>query len=655
MCGFFGYLTGKPVEDDVLRQGVAALRHRGPDDSGLWRDPDAGIALGHARLSIVELSAAGHQPMASASGRYVLAYNGEIYNHSELRLRLQESRSAVGWRGRSDTETLLAGFDAWGVAETVACTIGMFAFAVWDRRTRRVSLVRDRAGEKPLYYGWQNDVLLFGSELTAFHSLPGFQRTVDRGALALLMRHGYIPAPYSVYLGIRKVMPGTVLTFGLDSRDGESVTYWSAGQAMAAGHARPFDGSPDEAVDVLDELLGEAVRGQLMSDVPLGAFLSGGVDSSTVVALMQEQSGRPVRTFTIGFHEPAYNEAESAARVARHLNTDHTELYVTPQQVMDVVPNLPALYSEPFADASQIPTALVSALARRHVAVSLSGDAGDELFGGYNRYVLTQQLWTRLSRIPVALRAGVAHAVLAVPVAAWDRILGPIQPFLPGGLAQRNVGDKVAKAAGVMTSRTPLELYRRLISQWPNPELLIPGAQEPSTALTSANGLMREENQVHGMMALDFLTYLPDDILVKVDRAAMGVSLETRVPFLDHRVIEFAWRLPLEYKVRQGVGKWPLRQVLYRRVPRELIERPKMGFGVPIDSWLRGPLRPWAEELLSESRLATEGYFDPRQVRKVWAEHLGGRRNWQYRLWAVLMFQAWLEHEGRRQPVGDRA
>jgi asparagine synthase (glutamine-hydrolysing) len=594
--------------------------------------------------------------MVSAGGRYVIAFNGEIYNHVELRKAVEkgggphpgplpEGEGGAAWRGHSDTETLLAGFDAWGIEATVRRAVGMFAFAVWDRQARTLTLGRDRLGEKPLYYGWQGDAFLFGSELKALKAHPAFAAAVDRNALALLMRHNAIPAPYSIYQGIKKLLPGSLLTMSLQNRHAEPVRYWDACQVVAGGLAQPFVGSPDEAVDALDKLLRDAVAQQMMADVPLGAFLSGGVDSSTVVALMQAQSSRPVRTFSIGFHEAGYNEAEHAKAVARHLGTDHTELYVTAQQAMDVIPRLPSLYCEPFADSSQIPTFLVSQMARQHVTVSLSGDGGDELFGGYNRYVLGQRLWGKLSRLPVGLRAALARGIHALSPDAWNRLLGPIQPLLPMGLSQANVGDKLHKGAAVMAAQTQAELYRLLVSHWAEPEALVLGSQEPPTVLTDPALQPQADNFVHQMMALDTVTYLPDDILTKVDRAAMGVSLETRVPMLDHRVVEFAWQLPLDYKLRGGVGKWPLRQVLYKYVPRELIERPKMGFGIPIDSWLRGPLRDWAEDLLDESRLRQEGYFNPQLVRQKWIEHLSGRRNWQYLLWNVLMFQAWLAEQ----------
>ena len=646
MCGIAGWLGLNALDkqgiSSVMKQMVGQLHHRGPDDHGVWCDTDAGIGLVHARLSILDLSAAGHQPMSSPSGQYVIAFNGEIYNHSDLRAWLDKDH-LTNWRGHSDTETLLAGFDTWGITATVEKAIGMFAFAVWDKVNRALTLGRDRLGEKPLYYGWQGNTFLFGSELKALKAHPAFRGKIDRNALTLLMRHNYIPAPYSIYQGIHKLLPGSLLTVSMDNRSAQPQRYWDARRVVANGLAQPFMGSPDEAVDALDKLLREAVAQQMIADVPLGGFLSGGVDSSAIVALMQAQSSVPVRTFTIGFEETAYNEAVHAKAVARHLGTDHTELYVTPQQALDVIPRLPSLYCEPFADSSQIPTFLVSQMARQHVTVSLSGDAGDELFGGYNRYVLGQRLWGTLSRLPIGLRQVLAQMISGVSPHMWNRLLGPMQGLLPSGFAQANIGDKLHKGAAVMAAQTPAELYRLLVSHWLHPSELVIGATEPLTVLTDPVQQPQTDHFVHQMMALDLLTYLPDDILTKVDRAAMGVSLESRVPFLDHRVVEFAWRLPLDYKLRNGIGKWPLRQVLYKYVPKELIERPKMGFGIPIDSWLRGPLRDWAEELLGESRLRQEGYFNPAQIRQKWAEHLSGKRNWQYHLWDVLMFQAWSE------------
>lgn len=649
MCGIAGFLTsgsGLPCEGwySVLRDMGQAIAHRGPDDAGVWTDIDAGVGLVHRRLSILDLSASGHQPMISPSGRYMIAFNGEIYNHLDLRGLLRDAHNAeLDWRGHSDTETLLAGFDTWGIAGTVERTIGMFAFAVWDKANRTLTLGRDRLGEKPLYYGWQDDTFLFGSELKALKAHPAFHAEIDRNALALLMRHNAIPSPHSIFQGIHKLLPGSLLKVSLRNRTAEPKRYWDARQVVADGLAHPFTGTPDDAVETLDKLLSDAVARQMCADVPLGAFLSGGVDSSTVVALMQAQSSLPVKTFTIGFHEQLYNEAEYAKAVAKHLGTDHTELYVSPQQALDVIPRLPMLYDEPFSDSSQIPTFLVSQMTQQHVTVSLSGDAGDELFGGYSRYLFGHQLWNKLSRLPVGVRRTLAQMIAGVSTEGWNRLLGPIQTLLPMNMAQANIGEKLHKGAGVMAAKTPADLYRMLVSHWSLPTQVVIGATEPPTVLTETGLQPHTDHFVHQMMALDLLTYLPDDILTKVDRAAMGVSLETRVPFLDHRVVEFAWSLPLDYKMRDGVSKWPLRQVLYKYVPKKLIERPKMGFGVPIDSWLRGPLRDWAEDLLSEARLRQEGFFNPAPIRQKWGEHLSGKRNWQYHLWDVLMFQAWLE------------
>ena len=650
MCGFTGYFSGQwPGEQALprLARMTATLTHRGPDSDGHWLDADAGIALGHRRLAIVDLSPAGAQPMQSPCGRYVIAFNGEIYNHGVLRTELDKLGRVGAWRGHSDTETLLAGFEAWGIQATVERAVGMFAFAVWDRQARTLTLGRDRLGEKPLYYGWQGQgasaVFLFGSELKALRTHPAFAATIDRDALCLYMRHMAVPSPHSIYQGIRKLPPGTLLTVSRQLPDAQPLAYWSGVAVAERGVAQPFTGTPDQAVNALELLLKDAVRQQMMADVPLGAFLSGGIDSSTVVALMQAQSARPVKTFTIGFNEEGFNEAVHAKAVAAHLGTDHTELYVTPDQAMAVIGRLPDLYDEPFADSSQIPTFLVSQMARQQVTVSLSGDAGDELFCGYNRYSLTASLWSKLSQLPLPLRRAAAWGLTRLSPQAWSRLAA----HTPLARRWAGLGDKVHRGAGVMASRTAGELYLRMVSNWEDPASVVLGGREPATVLTGDAPALAGLSNVERMMVLDMLTYLPDDILTKVDRAAMGVSLETRVPFLDHRVVEFAWQLPLHYKLRQENGfqttKWALRQVLYRHVPQVLIERPKMGFGVPIDSWLRGPLRDWAEDLLGEQRLRREGYFNPAPIRQKWAEHLSGQRNWQSPLWSVLMFQAWLE------------
>lgn len=656
MCGFAGFLgygSLDVMDVSVVSQSMGdAIRHRGPDDSGVWCDASGSVAFVHRRLSIVDLSAAGHQPMTSASGRYVIVFNGEIYSHLDLRRELEQGwRMDRGWRGHSDTEALLAGFDAWGIQGTVERAVGMFAFAVWDKHTRTLTLGRDRLGEKPLYYGWQGSgnsaVFLFGSELKALRAHPAFAAPIDRDALCLYMRHMAVPGSHSIYQGIHKLPPGTLLEVSRNVPDAQPRTYWSGAAVAQRGVAQPFAGTPTQAVDALEALLKDAVRQQMVADVPLGAFLSGGVDSSTVVALMQAQSARPVKTFTIGFDEAGFNEAVHAKAVAQHLGTEHTELYITPLQAMAVIPRLPTLYDEPFADSSQIPTFLVSQMARQHVTVSLSGDAGDELFCGYRRYTSTQGIWAKLSLLPLPLRQVMAKLVQTIPPAGLNQ-LGALLSAKPGW---GRLGDRLHKGAGVMSAGSVDALYHGMVSNWEAPGAVVLRGHEPDTLLTGLAPALAGLSDMERLMALDMLTYLPDDILTKVDRAAMGVSLETRVPFLDHRVVEFAWALPLQYKLRYEnnsfISKWALRQVLFRHVPQALIERPKMGFGVPIASWLRGPLRDWAEDLLSEPRLRREGYFNPAPVRKKWAEHLSGQRNWQNQLWNVLMFQAWFAESTR--------
>ncbi|MBY6192892.1 asparagine synthase (glutamine-hydrolyzing) [Marinobacter hydrocarbonoclasticus] len=624
MCGMAGFLGGIPLVASCLTGMANEIRLRGPDDQGIWVDESIGIGLVHTRLSIVDLSPAGHQPMASTCDRFVIAFNGEIYNHHELRAQLESQNSVPVWRGHSDTETLLACFSAWGIEQTLQSTVGMFALALWDKHEQQLTLARDRLGEKPLYWGWCRDTLLFGSELKALKAHPDFKGEVDRGALSLLLRHNYIPAPYTIYQGIEKLPAGQYVQIkkGQARADVQLKAYWQLNQAIERGLANPFSGTDTQATDLLEQTISQAVSGQMLADVPLGAFLSGGVDSSTVVALMQQQSKQPVRTFAIGFDEPGYNEAEYAKEVARHLGTDHTELYVSAQDALDLVPCLPDIYCEPFGDSSQLPTFLVSRMAKQHVTVALSGDGGDELFGGYNPYQFAPRVWGKLKVLPLPLRQIAFRLLSGLP--------------LP---------DKLAKLLRVLPAKDKEQFYLILMSHWAHPDQLVIGGQTPPTLISSPEQWPQTDSFEHWMMAMDAGQYMPDDILVKVDRAAMANSLETRVPLLDHRVFELAWQIPLHMKIRDGVGKWILREVLYRHVPRELIERPKKGFSVPLGQWLRGPLREWAEALLREHRLAQEGYFVPSAVRKVWSQHLQGKHDYSLKLWGILMFQAWLEKQ----------
>ena len=639
MCGIAGLLDRRESDSGSrVSDMITSIRYRGPDDSGVWCDPKMGLALGHARLSILDLSKAGHQPMSSFSGRFVITYNGEVYNYAELRFDLEAI--GVTFRGHSDTEVMLAAFEAWGLEKSVQRFVGMFAFALWDRVDRQLTLARDRLGEKPLYYGWCGEAFLFGSELKALCAHPSWRGDINRSALAGYMRYGYVPLPHSIYLGICKLLPGTWLQISADDQPGHMpvpTTYWSA--RKVAMQEPLTDLSDVAAADALDSLLRQAVGRQMIADVPLGAFLSGGIDSSTIVALMQCQSSRPVRTFSIGFSESDYDEARYAKLVAAHLGTDHTELYLSAEEARNVIPRLPEIYDEPFGDSSQVPTHLVAALARKHVTVALSGDGGDELFGGYNRYFWGRSIWSRIGPLPQGIRHGAGRMMMALSPAAWDRI----GKLLPRGLRQPALGDRIHKLASVIDVDGPDELYRRLVSQHRDPGSLIVGANESTIWADAEAAAFNRSDFAERMMFHDLVGYLTDDILTKVDRAAMAVSLETRVPLLDHHLVEFAWRLPLAMKIRDGQGKWLLRQVLHRYVPRKLIDRPKQGFGIPLDAWLRGPLREWAEELLDEGRLRREGYLHPAPIREKWGEHLSGRRNWQHWLWNVLMFQSWLD------------
>ncbi len=650
MCGITGFWSPDGLNADEARCTLTtmtdAIRHRGPDDGGEWIDPASGVALGSRRLSIIDLSPTGHQPMVSASGRLVIVFNGEIYNFQELRRQL--IALGHGFRGRSDTEVLLTGIEHWGVRGTLERCNGMFAFAVWDRQQRVLQLARDRAGEKPLYYGWLDGTFLFGSELKSLRPHPAFRGRVDRDAVALFLRHGYVPSPHSIYLGVNKLPPGSLLSINADAvgREAQPTAYWSVRAAAEQGTADPFRGDAREAVEELQRLLHDAVGIRMEADVPLGAFLSGGVDSSCIVALMQAQRTQPVKTFTIGFREQAHDEARDAAAVAQHLGTQHTELYLTPADALAVIPRLPTLYDEPFADTSQIPTYLVSQMARQHVTVCLSGDGGDELFGGYRRHHLGPMLWHAIRAMPLPLRRTTGR-MLAPGRRSSGRLEAYANRVTRVLTGKRSLLERARQAAEILPLESPERLYHYMMSLWKHPREIVPGACEELVPATDP-GYRANVGAVTAniMMYLDCVGYLPDDILVKLDRASMGVSLETRVPLLDHRVIEFAWRLPLGLKLRRGTGKWVLRQVLDKYVPRRLVQRPKRGFHMPIADWIRGPLRDWAEALLDERRLRDSGMFQPQPIRQKWSQHLTGETRWDYELWTVLMFQSWLTANG---------
>ncbi|MBT7308888.1 MAG: asparagine synthase (glutamine-hydrolyzing) [Gammaproteobacteria bacterium] len=647
MCGFVGVLGDAVLEKGTLRAMSSTMVHRGPDDEGVWFDRSAAVALAHRRLSIVDLSPEGHQPMVSPSGRYVIALNGEIYNHRSLRSDLE--RLGGQFRGHSDTEVFLSAVETWGLKSALTRSTGMFAFALYDRKERLLSLVRDRMGEKPLYYGWQGEgkrrVFLFGSELKALRKHPSWRGGVDRDALAQLLRYNYIPAPQTIHPGVKKLLPGVLVQYRQGGSGEWSETFnqpwWSFQTVAKAGSERQFAGSEADAVEELDRLLKQVVQEQSVADVAVGAFLSGGIDSSSIVAIMQSVSERPVESFTIGYDDVSYDESSDAKRIAAQLGTNHHEWIITARDAMGVIPELPTLYDEPFADASQIPTTLVSRFARSHVTVSLSGDGGDELFGGYNRHYWAPRLLRKFGNIPAGLRAAVSGGVKSISPSAWDSALSAVEFLLPNRLVVRQPGEKIHKIARLMGAADEYDLYSKLVSAWDDP-LPILGNLGNRAARQYPGALWESQNTFsEKMMALDAVTYLPDDILMKVDRAAMSTSLESRIPLLDHRIVEFSLRLPLEMKIHNSSGKSILRKVLDRYVPRPLMERPKSGFGLPLHEWLRAPLREWGEELLSEKRLREEGFFDVSAVRSTWEEHLSGRRNNQYLLWSVLMFQAW--------------
>lgn len=652
MCGFAGFLSPSAGANDslILRKMTDAIRERGPDGEGQWIETASGVALGHRRLAVVDLSGAGSQPMISASGRYVITYNGELYNHRAIRAELEASGAGLTWRGHSDTETLLAGVERWGLAATLRRMTGMFGFALWDRHRRELHLARDRMGEKPVYYGWQGKVgggaFLFGSDLKALSQHPSFAHQVNPAGLTSLLRYGYVGDSLSIFSGISKLGPGTIATVSLKAPSPSIQRYWDFSQVARESIGKPLSISAEESATELEKLLRQAISLQMEADVPVGAFLSGGVDSSTIVALMQalarERGLESVRTFTVGFEDREFDEAPFASAVARHLGTNHTERYVTGDDALRVISKLPSMYGEPFADSSQIPTFLLSETCRSSVTVALSGDGGDELFCGYSRYLAGQKLLSLLNALPSWARSIGASLLAKASAEEMSDIYNRARRVLPRSLHITNVSSKIEKLRRALSAgpRSREELYDLLVCQWPNAEEVVSGGALPKRETDEFAFSVADDFQTQMMLA-DATAYLPDDILCKVDRAAMAVSLETRVPLLDHQVVAYSLNMPLAHKLKDGLSKSPLRRILYQYVPRELIERPKRGFGVPLDAWLRGPLRDWAEDLLSEQRLRAEGHFNEKIVRKTMERHMSGQSNESSKLWCVLMFQAW--------------
>jgi len=647
MCGVAGFLMDSKSSssvnfDLVTKKMTDSIKHRGPNDSGCWNNPSEGIALGHRRLSILDLSDAGHQPMESSNGRYVIAFNGEIYNHLQIRSDIEKNNGNISWRGHSDTETILSAFETFGIQESLEKFVGMFAFSLWDKKNKILTLARDRLGEKPMYYGWQNiangRVFLFGSELKALKSFPDIDLRVDRGSLSLFLKHAYVPNPYSIYENIFSLEPGQFLQVSLTNKMTKIVNYWEASEIIKKGSFEEYKGTPKEAVKDLKNLLRHTIKSQMISDVPLGAFLSGGIDSSTVVSIMQEQADIPVKTFTIGFNEKGFDEAKYAKSIANHLGTDHTELYINANDAIKVIPDMHSIYCEPFADSTQIPNFIVSRLANNDVTVALSGDGGDELFGGYSRYNHIDNIWKKINYFPLSTR-NLISKILTYPLqekSIYSRYKSK---------TLTNLSKRIISGTNLINSETIDKLYLHVITQIPFSEDVIHDGYLKETKLDDLKPSFGDISNIEKMMATDTINYLPDDILTKVDRAAMRTSLETRVPFLDHNIVEFAWRLPISYKVKEGESKWPLQQILKDFLPESLTKREKMGFSVPIHEWIRGPLSEWCEELLNKDRLKSEGFFDEEIVCNKWKEHLFGKKNNITFLWPILMFQSWLENQ----------
>ena len=653
MCGFAGFITRSTLKRECLESRVEAMNKaiaaRGPDDACVWVDPDAGIALGHRRLSIIDLSPMGRQPMVSRSGRYIIAFNGEIYNYQDLARVLE--KKGYSWRGHSDTEVLLAAFEFWGVKQTLEQCNGMFALALWDQKKRTIFLARDRMGQKPLYYGFNNGILFFGSQIKAFHANPEFKPEIDQAVIPLFLKYSYIPTPYSIYKNIKKLSAAHFLEISRSDMAGlclkEEIPYWNLAQVAEDGINNPMTGSEAQMMDSLEKILQESVSRRMLSDVPLGAFLSGGIDSSLIVALMQKNHRIPVKTFSIGFNEKGYDEAEQAKRVAHHLGTDHTELYATPKEAMDLIPDLPDLFDEPFADSSQIPVSLISLLTKKYVTVALSGDGGDELFAGYNRHFWGRSVWEMIERYPMFMKKGARYLMKALSPEQWEQLFDSSSRVVPEKFRQSNPGAKIAKLSGLITAQTREEFYTLLTAWWPDPGAVLLNTNQGPQLGARSKDLPNISDFTQLMQYWDMQTYLCDDIMTKVDRTSMGASLEVRSPFLDHNVVAFSWRIPIQYKISKTQGKLILKNCLYRFLPPSLVDQPKKGFQIPLDQWLRGPLRQWAEEMLNPLRLKNQGFFNVKEVRALWDLHLSGKQNYQYQIWNILMFQAWVGAYGK--------
>ena len=651
MCGFTGFIQNDRINggrniETILNEMNGSISHRGPDDEGVWIDNESGVALAHRRLSIIDLSTHGSQPMLSNSNRFVIVYNGEVYNYLDIKKELTQVGIKCNWKGSSDTEVILAAIEYWGLEESLKRFVGMFSFALWDRKYKTLSLARDRVGEKPLYFGWQKETFLFGSELKALRAHPNFLNDINRDSISLLLRHNCIPSPYSIYNEIYKLEPGKFISLNrkdaLTKKIPEQKVYWELDGFLNKKTINSFTGSRSEAIDSLESLLTNSVKGQLQSDVPLGAFLSGGVDSSLVVAIAQKVSKTPIKTFTIGSDDKNYNEAHHAKRISKFLGTNHTELYLSPNEIIDVIPMLPNIYDEPFSDSSQLPTFLISKLAKEKVSVALSGDGGDEIFGGYNRYIWVSKIWEKTRKVPLPIRKLISKMILAIPYSKLNYSYNLINQFLKNNKIPIDFGDRLHKLSEVLPMDSAQDIYFNLCSHWKNPTDIIINCNEPKTKFSDFNNKNNELDIVNYMMNLDLITYLPDDILVKIDRASMANSLEVRVPLLDHRIINFGRSLPLNYKIYNNQNKWILRKILYKYVPKELMTQRKMGFSIPIGKWLRGPLRDWADSLFDKQKIDQDGYFDGELIKRKWSQHLSGKYNFQYQLWDVLMFQAWL-------------